>query len=192
MTEKQIFSKRQSHMKLKHLGWFGCSQCNDCFQTEDKLATHSEKHKLIVKCKECVYIGKNKQTLQRHNKRIHELNPVCCTHCGKNMMNKRQLDDHMKHVKEYTVCKLCNKSLKQIRQHMKNVHMDDFIKSFQCEDCGKGFLYKIHLDRHKINVHIKTEPHKCRYGCDNKYNDLSNRNAHERRRHGHVYDKKSD
>ena len=70
---------------------------------------------------------------------------------------------------------------------MKTVHLDESMKPFQCEDCGKGFRDNACLDKQKINVHIKTQPYKCRYGCENKYNDTSNRYAHERRRHGGVY-----
>ena len=38
-----------------------------------------------------------------------------------------------------------------------------------------------------MNVHIKSQPVRCRYGCSNTYNDRSNMAAHERRRHGGVY-----
>ena len=46
MSEIKAFYKKQYHVKLKHLGWIGCEQCNECFETENNLATHSKKHKI--------------------------------------------------------------------------------------------------------------------------------------------------
>ena len=45
------------------------------------------------------------------------------------------------------------------------------------------------MENHRMNMHIKAQPHQCRYGCENSYNDVSNRNAHERRRHGEIFSK---
>ena len=43
------------------------------------------------------------------------------------------------------------------------------------------------LEIHRMNVHLKLRPHKCRYGCDISYNDTSNRNAHEKKTHGKLF-----
>ena len=39
-----------------------------------------------------------------------------------------------------------------------------------------------------MNVHIRSRPYKCRVvGCDADFNELSNRNAHEKGVHKFVY-----
>ena len=43
------------------------------------------------------------------------------------------------------------------------------------------------LQGHKMNVHLKLRPYKCRYGCELAYNDSSNRCAHEKRVHGRIF-----
>ena len=68
-----------------------------------------------------------------------------------------------------------------------SVHTKDEEKEFQCDQCDKGFITKKYLERHKISVHLKTKPYNCRYGCVFSYNDMANRNAHERKTHGSLF-----
>jgi len=58
---------------------------------------------------------------------------------------------------------------------------------FQCQDCGKGFMAPHKLEIHRMNIHLKLRPYKCRYGCAFSYNDSSNRNAHEKKTHGKLF-----
>lgn len=63
-----------------------------------------------------------------------------------------------------------------------------FVFSFRrCEECGKGFIIKTALRTHMMNVHIKTRPYACQYGCGATYNDVSNRAHHENKKHGAVF-----
>ena len=94
---------------------------------------------------------------------------------------------HKKNVHNAVACKICGVVVKNLRLHLQGMHTADKDKRFRCEDCGKGFMCKLKLGSHRMNTHIKTQPHQCRYGCENRYNDVSNRNAHERRRHGQVF-----
>ena len=49
---------------------------------------------------------------------------------------------------------------------------------------GKRFGWSHHLAKHEMNVHVRTRPYKCSVqGCNWAFNDLSNRNMHERRVH---------
>ena len=66
---------------------------------------------------------------------------------------------------------------------MRTAHLPDSEKKFQCKDCEKGFSSKSALRDHAMNMHIKSQPYQCRYGCTNRYNDRANRTAHEKRRH---------
>ena len=70
---------------------------------------------------------------------------------------------------------------------MKTVHTPDELKKFQCKHCGKGFWLQNALDIHIMNMHLKLKPYNCRYGCEISYNDKSNRNHHERRKHGKLF-----
>ena len=70
---------------------------------------------------------------------------------------------------------------------MKRIHTPDEKKKFQCQDCGKGFAQKDSFEAHRMSMHLKLRPHKCRYGCDMAYNDVSNRNQHEKRVHGKLF-----
>ena len=71
--------------------------------------------------------------------------------------------------------------------HIKSVHTPDDQKKFQCQQCGKGFLVQRALDSHMMNMHLKLKPYNCRYGCEISYNDVSNRNHHERKQHGKLF-----
>merc|ERR1712226_1038948 len=118
---------------------------------------------------------------------IHASTPVSCMVCGKRVRNDQLLKAHMISHQVPAKCPICGINIKQLKNHMETVHLDDSKKPFQCNDCEKGFMARYKLDKHRMNIHIKTQPYRCRYGCENKYNADSNRSAHERRRHGKVY-----
>ena len=113
---------------------------------------------------------------------------VSCEKCGKVFDSYIYLADHVKYVHaEKKACKLCGAVVKHLDDHMLNVHTEDSKKSRQCQYCGKGFLDQQKLDRHVMSMHLKLKPYKCRYGCDIAYNDYSNRNHHERKKHGGLF-----
>ena len=62
-------------------------------------------------------------------------------------------------------------------------------KQFNVSNVEKVFCNKMEMQDHQMNVHLKMRPYKCRYRCiDNiGYNDLGNRNSHERKKHGGVF-----
>ena len=74
-----------------------------------------------------------------------------------------------------------------MEHHLKTMHTPDEMEKFQCQDCERGFIRKGALDVHRMNIHLKLRPYKCRYGCDIAYNDMSNRAAHEKRTHGGTF-----
>ena len=108
-----------------------------------------------------------------------------CTVCGLSVV---YIKEHMKlHTEEKIPCPECNAVVRDLKEHIANVHTLDKDKKFQCQDCGKGFLHQHKLEKHKMNVHLKQRPFQCRYGCDMAYNDKSNRSAHERKKHGKLF-----
>ena len=176
------FKQKKQHMKIFHMGWFGCDECENSFQTVDQLSRHKLKHKLAVKCTLCQYIAVSKESLGRHS-----CKPIPCPDCNKIMQSKIKLKVHWKKVHTSTPCLICGAVIKSMQVHMDDQHRQDSEKTLHCIDCGRGFMWKQKLEDHRMSVHIKSLPYNCRYGCDNKYNDRSNRHAHERRRHGKPF-----
>ena len=181
------FTKKEYHMKVVHMGWHACTEegCMKSFETKFKHAAHVKTHSMV--CDICGWKGKHKASLSGHHARVHDHVEVQCQECGEVQKNKHALAKHKERDHTKVVCTVCAATVKNIRVHMTNQHMDATDMRYQCEHCNKGFMDKIKMDTHIMNVHIKTQPHQCRYGCENRYNDVSNRNAHERRRHGEVY-----
>ncbi len=90
-------------------------------------------------------------------------------------------------------CDLCGEEFKgkeKLRVHKINKHLENHQKPYVCAICGKGFAYKTKLQSHQMNVHIRSRPYKCRLeGCEADFNELANRNTHERRVHNFNYRK---
>ena len=98
----------------------------------------------------------------------------------------------MKTHQEKKACPICGMNVRHLDEHLKFVHTADDKKKFQCQDCGKGFVRKGDIEKHRINVHLKTKtkkPYHCRYGCDSTYNHPTNRNRHENAKHGGIFNK---
>ena len=97
------------------------------------------------------------------------------------------LKNHMITHEEKKPCPECGANVRHMKLHMLTKHTPDEQKKLQCKDCGKGFQDQHKLKVHSVNVHLKTRPYKCRYGCTFAYNDNGNRNAHERKTHGKIF-----
>jgi len=112
---------------------------------------------------------------------------LVCPHCPKKF-NKTAMHAHIKKVHSgFNMCPECGAKVKRLKVHMQNMHTPIEQMKFKCEFCAKGFVEKGKLEKHMMNVHLKERPYNCRYGCDIAYNDVSNRNQHEKRRHGQLY-----
>ena len=81
-------------------------------------------------------------------------------------------------------CQICGVYVRDMDHHRKAAHLPEDQKKHKCPECGKGFYYTRELTQHRINNHLKNRPFQCRYGCDIKYNDASNRYSHEKKKHG--------
>jgi predicted RNA-binding Zn-ribbon protein involved in translation (DUF1610 family) len=179
---------KERHMRVHHMGWHGCSEpgCLASCETKELLEEHILKHALSFMCDLCGFKADSAQKLSWHTKVTHTAIMVPCPDCGK-VVKDAYLRRHQLKVHVSSACPICGVVVKNMKVHMQSLHMDDSEKRFHCEDCGKGFMEKAVMDNHRMNMHLKTQPHQCRYGCDNRYNDTSNRNAHERRRHGGLF-----
>ena len=141
-------------------------------------------------CPHCGKVCESYGTLYYHKNFAHADGSHPCDKCGKVFPSKPSLDEHIKRSCQMKIipCPICGAMVKRMRDHMNAVHVEDKEKRFQCGVCGKGFHAERKLKVHEMNMHIKSRPHRCRYGCDIGYNDISNRNAHEKKTHGARFD----
>ena len=130
--------------------------------------------------------------MKMHMKLVHwklvgiQPSKLSCHICGK-MYNDYKLSTHLLSHEEKKPCKICGVYVKDMDHHMKAVHLPEDQKKHKCPECGKGFYYTRELTQHRINNHLKNRPFQCRYGCDIKYNDASNRYSHEKKKHGGLF-----
>merc|ERR1712126_319616 len=110
-----------------------------------------------------------------------------CHLCDFKCAEKAGLKKHMQSHEEKKPCPKCGERVRCLQQHIESVHTPDEMKKFQCQDCGKGFISALKVEKHRMNVHLKLRPYNCRYGCNVSYNDTSNRNQHEKKTHGKIF-----
>ena len=184
------FRQKERHMKVEHLGWLGCQECIKCLENQEELTKHVKKHKQLFYCDLCAFVAQNREALKHHSKTKHDTGDHHCPECEKVFNSSFALNKHIPKVHRASACRICGAVLKNMKLHMQERHIDDADKKYHCEDCGKGFMDKQRMNDHRMNIHIKSQPHKCRYGCENRYNSPSNRNAHEKRNHRALYREK--
>ncbi len=172
----------------------GFKHCHYC-HTKLPIDLWKEHSRVCIKKpskKMCNICGKEYTNLKLHTKEAHELLPLqpntaFCDICGKGFLKKGQLMAHLKSHEEALPCPHCGIKVKHLDIHIATVHLPDKLKSHQCQDCGKGFKNISKLKVHQMNMHLKLRPYRCRYGCEDSYNDTSNRNQHEKKKHGQLF-----
>ena len=152
----------ERHMKLVHMGWVSCSQCETIFKNEVLLSTHLKKHGRSIVCDKCGFEADTTSKMQYHMLNIHDTNEAVCDVCSKTFRNIRRLKDHIANCHNEKECKLCGKTVKHLDHHIQIMHQPDSEKMFKCPDCEKAFINKRKLASHQMNVHIKSQPHRCR------------------------------
>ena len=169
----QYFLQLEQHMMVQHGSWKGCTICHEYFLSTEDLEVHKVKHKLAL----CNLCSKSFYNVKSHVEVVHNKNP--------SFIPKRKDRGILKKSPQ------CGERFSQLQSHIDNKHTADSEKNFSCQECGKGFSVRQIISSHMMSVHIKSRPHHCRYGCENSYNDVHNRAAHERRRHGQIFTKRA-
>ena len=160
-----------------------CQKCRKCVPFEEKDDHTCE----LLVCNLCGHTSYNKYAMKEHHKFKHEfVEKIPCSKCGKEI-EKQNMNRHLKLHEAKLECPQCGQKVRELERHIYRLHTPDEEKKFQCQDCGKGFMLQRELEMHRMSVHLKLQPHKCRYGCDISYNDASNRNAHEKKTHGKIF-----
>ena len=187
--------EKVKHFKIVHNGYQECPKCKKVVKDTSELRHNCAPYKKtktppeICVCKICGKQFTGSGGLFYHMNKEHIAEECSCEKCGKRFDNKMSLQSHIRRHcnKELEQCNLCGVQVRHMKAHMHAVHTRDEDKRHCCEFCGKGFLEKRAVEKHKMNVHLKLRPHRCRYGCDIGYNDTSNRNAHEKKIHGGLF-----
>ena len=187
------------NLMKSHLWRHQYFKCDNCGQEIAKLRRPKHirrcvyKEKPVQKKTVCTICGKHISDLKAHMKVIHGeqlgMPMFQCELCDFKSPIILKLNKHMETHKPPEACKQCGAMVKNMRRHIETVHTVAEQRKHQCPDCGKGCNNKSELNNHRMNVHLKLYPFVCRYpGCDAKYNDLSNRNCHEKKKHGGRFD----
>jgi len=75
-----------------------------------------------------------------------------------------------------THCQLTFFIQNNLQRHMRNMHVDDAKKKFQCSLCTKGFQNKVIFEGH-MNMHRNLKPFICEI-CGKGFQNRSNKTAH--------------
>jgi len=153
---------------------------------------HGEKKEREIVQSICTLCGKVvlSHRMNYHMTSEHEIRELKfkCELCEKLFVNRQSLRIHISLVhKEKSACPHCGVKVRKLGLHIRTVHTQDAEKKYKCQDCGKGFVDVRTMKIHQMNIHLKLRPYSCRYGCDISYNDLSNRNSHEKKKHGKLF-----
>ena len=202
---------REKHQSKVHM--LKCHECPRVLENDEERDQHikqiHERHQM--KCTQCEYktpVGltnrEAKARLDSHvfSKHIKEKRNVSLERpllkCHENDCNyattksKGHLDQHYKRKHVLKKCPECGVEVKILYAHMQKKHKQDFELTIRCDQCGKGFTQQNYLTRHVAIVHQGKRFH-CRYpDCVKKaqpYRDSSNRDAHERVKHGGSFTK---
>ena len=182
---------------IKHLeehegGWKGKSRCKICLKSFPTEEIEEHQCQPGVVCPICGKLLRTQSQLPKHVESVHgklnldDFRP--CHICGKDYRSAEMLRVHIKKIHtEKVACPHCGALVRNLKTHIAAMHTLDQDKEFQCQDCGKGFDKNEKLEKHRMNVHLKLQPYKCRYECDIAYNDISNRNQHEKKKHGKLF-----
>ncbi|XP_017071063.1 zinc finger protein 436 [Drosophila eugracilis] len=136
--------------------------------------------------------------LEAHMKQHEGLRPYTCVHCAKSYARANLLDKHLREMHYNTSarviypCPKCNKVYtadRSLKYHLKRSHdrtpkLESPDSRHICEECGKSFVRKAHLTRHKrIHSNLEDRKYSCQL-CDHRFYTKENMIDHLQRKHG--------
>lgn len=166
----------KAHNRRCHVKSFTCDQCQSSFGYNKDLTRHKKQvhggeiseecrkrgrkktiyEPTVFACDKCPYIGKGKELLREHKRRLHGIR-FHCDECDKGFGFNKDLNRHKRdvHCPAEFLCTECKKFFKTKRSldiHSK-CHEADYVRhAFECQVCDKRYSTKYVLDNH-----IKTE-----------------------------------
>ena len=206
ITFRSVLEKLR-HIKIVHKSFIQCSKCKRVLSNQESLEAHMKFMHEEKKCDICDYISEDKHRFEYHQKR-HQRESILVakepssqetfsihkcpdSECDKTFTDTKRLNQHYRsHVK--AECPECQKmmAIKFLKTHIDNIHKKE--KKYWCDKCGKGFVERYKFELHE-SVEHQGQRYRCRYPeCQDsgqQYRDLSNRLAHERKKHGATFSK---
>ena len=173
-TEPQNFDE---HVKicLHQNKNFKCKFCDTNWNSNSSLEFHMviDHKKILHVCDICGVILRDRTSLNKHKKSIHENVFDCvCDICAKpirtNALLKKQLANNHNIGDKKHLCDICGKGFTDnftLKQHHLQVHVR--IKSFQCEKCDWVGYTPSKLHQHMQTKHIRDKIYPCEL-CDYK------------------------
>ena len=169
------------------------------------LEEESDKNSTSFLCDQRPYTTNNKGSMRLHSNNIHKRNSnlilrskqrekIICPECGRFFKFRSELRKHEKQVHFPEPCHECGKVVSNMGEHLRR---HKTVRDFNCSSCPKGFISNQKLKEHERAIH-EGILFKCRYpDCSDNggnggvgYRDSSNREAHERRKHGASYNRR--
>lgn len=184
-------SDLRSHCKIIHSECNGlyCDSCKMPFDKFEEFTQHVTAHSISLKnyCPYCNERIPKTMHIKTHMKmHTEEPNGVCIS-CGEMFESDRELMRHETAYKALTKatskeyhlkCNICYKEFKSRggRLNHQRVHNVDRTPDQHCEQCGKMFLSKNSLAKHKL-LHTGIKPHVCKI-CNKSFVSLAKLRLH--------------
>jgi len=163
---------------------FGCSKCDQIFESSEKLRKHKRKHvdqlESQVVCDKCPKTFISKTGWRIHMKLHEEENSqeknIQCDECPKRFHLELLFKRHKLWKHSEVVCEKCGKkcsSKQRLKRHELFKHSDPSKpRPFLCDQCPTSCFTKYALKRHKIR-HLSSELKpfqcdKCEKACSNR------------------------
>ncbi|CAL8111132.1 unnamed protein product [Orchesella dallaii] len=142
----------------------------------EHINTHDRTQKTDHNCSDCNEYFRNENKLAQHRVKVHGAPKVSCEICGNEYVTPNGLSMHMKeHSKEAYHCKICDKyygAKSRYDDHMRSLHSDE--RKFACELCGFTCKTSGVLSRHRLT---HTKPFVCNV-CDRSFARRFTLNSH--------------
>ncbi|XP_055312472.1 zinc finger protein 436-like [Sitodiplosis mosellana] len=149
---------------------YKCDECSKSFAQKSDLIRHKKTHsgEKQFECHVCLKSFAQKQHLNVHLRTHFDELPYSCLKCGQRFAGEEAKQLHEKRCKHRQYeCYLCDyKCFAKhcLKDHMQAKHTGEH--RFQCEICGKKFIYRNHFSQH-LAIHSDQFPFgcsKCRRG----------------------------
>ena len=147
-----------------------CKECYKMFEEESAFEKHIHTlhpyyhlSDVIHKCYLCPYETKRPKIWERHLKIQHLIEkPFKCNACEDCFSTN---DEFLKHKSEVHSKDNRNKTYAELRGRKSN-NNSITMKSFECKDCHKPFIFQPALDEHRKSVHFDMEVTKKPFPCN--------------------------
>ena len=152
MRPQENKTERKKTMRKTEKVVFKCEFCEKSFPTEYYLDRHIVCHTQEQKypCDQCDAKFRHRSSLMKHKKK-HNGVVYTCHLCGKTYSYAQGLAEHI-NVKHLNM---------EPKYGSVRGKFSELEKKYICDDCGKAFVGKGDLDRHKIIKHTRDFPLNC-------------------------------